>query len=155
DSTIFGFRCLIEWSPPFNAGVVKSDVESAKFLGRKIDHRFDVCIFCNVSPEKCCLAAEFLNFPNDFCSFFLAAPGQHNLRAGSSKLDCSGFSNSGGSSGYQDYFTFKPVVIVHYLSFHSLVTGPHSKGLFTLAVVRSYLSDWSVAAVRVPVTLKS
>src|SRR5262245_55006524 len=60
---IFGFGRLIERSLPFNAGIVKGDVELAIFVGREIDHRFNICISCDVSADKCRIAAELLNFP--------------------------------------------------------------------------------------------
>src|SRR5216110_891363 len=64
DAAIFGFGCLIERAFPFNAGIVKRDVEPTEFVDSDIDHRFDVGIFRDVTSNKRGVAAELLNFGN-------------------------------------------------------------------------------------------
>src|SRR5262249_30270201 len=77
-----------------------------------------ICFVRNVGAHKGGVTAGFLDLPNDFCSFFLSASGQHNLCASPGKLHRRGFADAGGSSGHQRYFTFKCVVVgVHSVPF--------------------------------------
>ena len=104
DAAIFRFGCLIERAFPFDAGIVKRDVEPPEFLDSEIDHRFDVGIFRDVTSNKRGVAAELLNFGNDLRAFFFTPAGQHNLRARASECDRGGFTDAGGSSGYECNF---------------------------------------------------
>jgi hypothetical protein len=104
NSAILRFGSLIERAFPFNAGVVKRDVEAAEFIECEIDHRFHVGIFGDVSADERCVAAEFLNFGHDLRTFFFAATGQNELRAGARKLDRCCFADAGSSSGHECNF---------------------------------------------------
>jgi hypothetical protein len=72
---IFGFGRLIERALPLNAGVVKGNVEFAKFVDREIDHLFYVAIFGNVRPDERRVAATFFNFGDNLRAFFFAPTG--------------------------------------------------------------------------------
>src|SRR5262249_42032600 len=103
---------------PFNASIIKCDVELTERIDGEAKHVLNICFVRNVGAHKGCVTAGFLDLPNDFCSFFLSASGQHNLCATPGKLHRRGFADAGGSSGHQRYFTFKCVVVgVHSVSF--------------------------------------
>src|SRR5439155_4547924 len=82
NAPILSFGSLIERAFPFNAGIVKRGVETAEFVDREIDHRFDVGIFRDVRADELCVAAEFFDFGNDLRAFFFAAASENDLRAG-------------------------------------------------------------------------
>src|SRR5204863_2915184 len=65
NAPILSFGSLIERAFPFNAGIVKRDVETTEFIDREIDHRFHLTIFRDVRADKRRIAAEFFNFGND------------------------------------------------------------------------------------------
>jgi len=104
DAAIFGFGCLIEWACPFDAGVVKRDVEAAVFADGKIDHGFHVGIFGDVRTNECRIAAEFSNFIDDLRTFFFTPPSEDDLGAGASKCDRRSFADAGSSSGHECNF---------------------------------------------------
>src|SRR5207247_2831814 len=52
NAPILSFGSLIERAFPFNAGIVKCNVETAEFIDREIDHRFHISIFGNVCSDK-------------------------------------------------------------------------------------------------------
>ena len=104
DAAVFRFGGLIQWPHPLNAGVVKSDIEPAEFVDRKIDHPFHVRISRDVRADESCVTAKFFNFSDDLCTFFFAAAGEDDLCTSASEFDCGGLANTGCSSGYERNF---------------------------------------------------
>jgi hypothetical protein len=102
NATIFHFSSLIERAFPFDAGVVKCDVELAKFPDRKIDHRLHVCVFCDVSANERRVTPKFFDLRDDIGALRL-----NYFCAGTRELDSRRLANAGGSSGYQCNLTFK------------------------------------------------
>src|SRR5437660_8569419 len=72
DASIFRFSCLIKRALPFNTGVVKRDVEPAEFVDSKVHHRFHVRLFGDISAYERCLAPQFLDFGDNWCTFLFA-----------------------------------------------------------------------------------
>jgi hypothetical protein len=70
------FRCsyLFERTLPFDASVVKCDVEPTEFLDRKINHRLHVGFFRDVCANEGGIASEFFDLPNEFCALFSRRP---------------------------------------------------------------------------------
>src|SRR6266852_3095985 len=101
NAAIFGFGCLIQWAFPFDAGVVKRDVEPAVGVDSEIDHCFHVCIFGDVRANECRIAAELPNLIDDLRTLFFAAPGQNDLSAGASECDRRSFTDAGSASGHE------------------------------------------------------
>ena len=104
DAPVFRLGGLIQWAFPLNAGIVKSDVEPAEFVDRKIDHPLHVCIFRHVGTDERRLTAEFLNFSDDLCAFFFTATSQNDLSTSTSEFDRGGFADTGYSSSYERNF---------------------------------------------------
>src|SRR5436305_2837615 len=104
NAPILSFGSLIERAFPFNAGIVKCDVETAEFIDSEIDHRFDVGIFRDVRADERRIAAQFFNFANDLRAFLFAASSQSDLRPGSRECDRRGLADTGSSSGYECNF---------------------------------------------------
>src|SRR5205809_3930558 len=116
DAAIFGFGCLIERAFPFNAGIVKRDVEPTEFVDRKIDHRFHVCLLRDVSADKRCRAAVLFDFCDDARTFFFTSPSEDDLGAGASKCDSGGFTYAGSSSSHECNFALNSFsVCLHYV----------------------------------------
>src|SRR5439155_19681704 len=107
NAAILGFSGLIERAFPFNAGIVKSDVETSEFADGEINHRFHVGIFGDVRAHERCVAPEFLNFCYDLRTFFLPTTGQNDLCAGAGEFDRRGFADTGSSSGNQCNFAWE------------------------------------------------
>ena len=101
---ILRFGRLIERCFPFDAGVVKGDVEPAEFVDGEIDHLFHVAIFGNVCADECRVAAKLLDFCHDLRAFFFATTSQHDFRPGASKRERRCLADTGSSSGHQRNF---------------------------------------------------
>ena len=74
NAPILSFGSLIERAFPFNAGIVKSDVETAELIDGEIHRRFDVGIFGDVRADERRIAPEFFNFGDDLLAFFSRRP---------------------------------------------------------------------------------
>jgi hypothetical protein len=135
NAPILSFGSLLERAFPFNAGIVKRNVETAEFVDREIDHCFDVGIFRDVRADERRIAAEFFNFGNDLRAFFVAAPSQNDLRAGAHAFDRCGLADTGSSSGYERNFAEN--VLLFIVSF---------RFCFGKIVVRNLIAEKSFAS---------
>src|SRR5205814_8185564 len=98
DAPVLGFSSLIERTLPFNASIVKRNVELAEFIDDEADHLFNVGIFCDIGTNERRLAAKFFNFLDDLRTFFFSAPGQDYFCAGPRERDRRGFADTRGAS---------------------------------------------------------
>jgi hypothetical protein len=101
NAAVFSFSGLIQRAFPFNAGIVKRNVETAELIDREIDHPFHVRVFRDIGAKERRVTADFFNFGNDVRAFFLAAPSQNDLRTGASELDSGRLADAGCSTGHE------------------------------------------------------
>src|ERR1051326_3445309 len=73
NAPVLRFSCLFERTLPFDPGVVKSDVESAEFVDRKINHRLYLPIFCDASSNESGIDSYFFDVPHDLATRFFTA----------------------------------------------------------------------------------
>ena len=101
NAAVFGLGGLIQWAYPLNTGIVKSDVEPAEFVDRKIDHCFNVGIFCDVRANERGGTSELLDFCDYIRAFFFTSAGKDHLGASTGKFDGGCLTDAGGPSGHE------------------------------------------------------
>jgi hypothetical protein len=103
NTPILSFGSLLERAFPFNAGIVKRNVETAEFVDREIDHRFDVGIFATSARTNAASPLSF-SISATTCAPSLSRRPVKTTFAPAREFDRCGLADTGSSSGYERNF---------------------------------------------------